>query len=46
MFKAHGIGYAEYGRSLEKRLTIEKKRERDHEHSLQVTSDHSRVLHP
>ncbi|WP_257349752.1 hypothetical protein [Pseudalkalibacillus decolorationis] len=36
MHQSHGIGYAEYERSLEKRLKIEQKRERDYRQSQQV----------
>ncbi|MFC7394327.1 hypothetical protein [Scopulibacillus cellulosilyticus] len=30
MHQSHGIGYAEYERSLEKRLEVEKSREKDY----------------
>jgi hypothetical protein len=34
LYQAHGIGYAEYQRSLEKRMQVEKKREKDYKQSL------------
>ncbi|WLD95493.1 hypothetical protein [Alkalihalobacillus sp. AL-G] len=36
MHQSHGIGYAEYERSLEKRLKIEQKRDQDYRKSQQM----------
>ncbi|MFV8826573.1 hypothetical protein [Alkalihalobacterium sp. APHAB7] len=36
MQQNHGIGYEEYNRSLEKRLEIEKARERDYKRSIKL----------
>lgn len=46
MYQAHGIGYAEYGRSFEKRMKIEKKRENEYNKSLQMVNAHDRKLTP
>ncbi|HEX7065505.1 MAG TPA: hypothetical protein VF199_10615 [Bacillales bacterium] len=46
MYNAHGIGYAEYGRSLENRLQVEKKRELSHQKSLQLVNEHDRKINP
>ncbi len=39
MHQAHGIGYAEYDRSLEKRLKIENKRELEYKESQQMLNE-------
>ncbi|WP_408007545.1 hypothetical protein ACJROX_23070 [Pseudalkalibacillus sp. A8] len=39
MHQAHGIGYAEYDRSLEKRLKIERKREQEYKESQQMLNE-------
>jgi peptide deformylase len=39
MYQSHGIGYAEYERSLEKRLFIERKREKDYKISRRVADE-------
>ncbi len=36
MQQSHGIGYADYNRSLEKRLEVEKAREKDHQQSKKI----------
>lgn len=46
MQQAHGIGYAEYGRSFEKRMKIEKKRENDYNKGLQMIKEHDHKLTP
>ncbi|TCP23511.1 hypothetical protein EV207_13031 [Scopulibacillus darangshiensis] len=40
MHQAHGIGYAEYENSLEKRIEVEKAREKDHHKCTQITATH------
>jgi hypothetical protein len=44
MYQTHGIGYAEYGRSLEKRIKIEKEREKDHHNCNRMANEHDRKL--
>lgn len=39
MQKSHGIGYAEYGRKLDKRIQVEKRRERDYAQSRKVLAN-------
>lgn len=46
MYKAHGIGYAEYGRSLENRLKVERRREYDHHKSLELVNQCDRKINP
>jgi hypothetical protein len=36
MQQNHGIGYEEYNRSLEKRLEVEKEREKDYKRSQKI----------
>ncbi|MDE5416244.1 hypothetical protein [Alkalihalobacterium chitinilyticum] len=36
MQQNHGIGYEEYNRSLEKRLEVEKSREKEYKRSLKL----------
>ncbi|WP_162831745.1 hypothetical protein [Halalkalibacter akibai] len=38
MQQAHGISYSEYERSLEKRIQIEKQREKDYEASKKIAA--------
>ncbi|MGC4378754.1 hypothetical protein WD019_17795 [Fictibacillus sp. Mic-4] len=44
MQKSHGIGYAEYERSLEKRLEVEEKREAEYVKGLDVTAELDRKI--
>lgn len=44
MHQAHGIGYAEYGRSLEKRILVEKRREKDYKNSILMAKEVDRKL--
>ena len=39
MQQSHKICYAEYGRKLEKRIAVEKKRQREYEHCKQLTAE-------
>jgi hypothetical protein len=39
MHQSHGCGYAEYDRDLEKRLEIEKDRERAYKKGLQIAAN-------
>ncbi|MDV2684166.1 hypothetical protein RYX56_07275 [Alkalihalophilus lindianensis] len=39
MHSAHGIGYAEYNRSLDKRMEIEKAREEDYKRCNQIAKE-------
>ena len=39
MQKAHGIGYAEYSRSYEKRIEVEKARELDYKRSKRIVQE-------
>ncbi|WP_349408396.1 hypothetical protein [Pseudalkalibacillus sp. SCS-8] len=39
MHQSHGIGYAQYERSLEKRMEIERKRDREYKQSLQMLNE-------
>ncbi|MDQ0298380.1 hypothetical protein J2S78_000788 [Salibacterium salarium] len=39
MHQSHGFGYAEYNRSLEKRLKVEASRERDYKASCQLAAE-------
>lgn len=45
MQQNHGLGYAEYERSLEQRLEIEKKRERSHKNGLKIVTEMERKAH-
>ncbi|WP_179107339.1 hypothetical protein [Sediminibacillus massiliensis] len=45
MQQNHGIGYAEYGRKLDKRLEVEKEREKSYEKSRQVVNEVERKIH-
>lgn len=38
MQQAHGICFAEYERSLQKRIEVERTREKDHRRSTQLTA--------
>lgn len=40
MHQAHGMSYAEYEGSLEKRLSVEKAREKDHYASARIKAEH------
>lgn len=44
MHQAHGIGYAEYERSLEKRMLVEKNREKDYQNSVVMINQIDRKL--
>ncbi|HET7627558.1 MAG TPA: hypothetical protein VFK44_04120 [Bacillales bacterium] len=44
MYKAHGIGFAEYGRSLENRLKVEKEREKSYQKSMKLIYEHERKI--
>lgn len=39
MHQTHGFGYAEYNRSLEKRMKVEASRERDYKLSCQLAAE-------
>ncbi|WP_227937365.1 hypothetical protein [Alkalihalobacillus deserti] len=39
--QAHGINYSEYNQSLEKRIQIEKQREKDYEASKKIAAQFS-----
>ncbi len=39
MHQNHGIGYAQYERSLEKRMEIERKREQEYKRSQEMLSE-------
>ncbi|MCM3731331.1 hypothetical protein M3196_06600 [Fictibacillus nanhaiensis] len=42
MHQSHGCGFAEYERDLEKRLDVEKDREKDYKKGLEVAADANR----
>ncbi|MBB6453462.1 hypothetical protein HNQ94_001911 [Salirhabdus euzebyi] len=44
MQQSHGIGYKEYSRKLEKRLEVEKRREKEYQKSRQITAEVDRQL--
>ncbi|MEJ9306159.1 hypothetical protein ABEW33_06405 [Priestia megaterium] len=39
MQRSHGVGYAEYSRKLDKRLQVEKEREKDYQASKDILRD-------
>ncbi|MDR7072933.1 hypothetical protein [Fictibacillus barbaricus] len=39
MHQSHGCGYAEYDRDLEKRLDVEKEREKEYKKGLKIAAD-------
>ncbi|MFB4163174.1 hypothetical protein ACE1TI_04855 [Alteribacillus sp. JSM 102045] len=39
MYQSYGFGYAEYNRSLEKRLEVEVSRELEHKISCQIAAE-------
>lgn len=39
MHQSHGIGYAQYKQSLEKRMEIERKREQEYRRSQEMLSE-------
>ncbi|MBU9712982.1 hypothetical protein [Evansella tamaricis] len=45
MHQTHGMGYAEYNLKLEKRLKVEREREKDHQKSIAIVSEHQRLVH-
>ncbi|SDK07263.1 hypothetical protein [Sediminibacillus albus] len=45
MQQNHGLGYAEYGRKLDKRLEVEREREESYRKSRQVIAEVERQLH-
>ncbi|MBO8156780.1 MAG: hypothetical protein H0Z32_09985 [Bacillaceae bacterium] len=45
MHQSHGIGYEEYSRKLEKRLQVEKRREKDYLKSQQIVAEVDRQIH-
>ncbi|WP_209369588.1 hypothetical protein [Sediminibacillus dalangtanensis] len=45
MQQNHGIGYAEYGRKLDKRLEVEKEREDSYRQSRRVVAEVERQVH-
>ncbi|MFC4404860.1 hypothetical protein [Gracilibacillus xinjiangensis] len=45
MHQTHGVGYAEYSRNLEKRLSVEKEREDSYIKSQEVIQDIERLVH-
>ncbi|WP_197275540.1 hypothetical protein [Fictibacillus sp. FJAT-27399] len=44
MQKNHGIGYAEYERNLEKRITIEQERDKEYQKSLEISNEMERKI--
>jgi peptide deformylase len=44
MHQSHGMGYAEYQRSLEKRMIVERKREKEYKKSLIMVNEFDRKL--
>lgn len=44
MYQSHGMGYEEYQRSLEKRMLVEKRREKDYKQSVVIISELDRKL--
>ncbi|MGP4073168.1 hypothetical protein ACTWQB_11510 [Piscibacillus sp. B03] len=45
MHQSHGVGYTEYGQKLEKRLQIEKEREKNYRESRRLVSEVDRQIH-
>ncbi|MFB1051183.1 hypothetical protein [Paraliobacillus sp. JSM ZJ581] len=45
MQQNHGVGYAEYGQNLEKRLEIERKREKSHRKCLKIVTEMEQQAH-
>jgi hypothetical protein len=46
MHQSHGCGFAEYERDLEKRLDVEKDREKEYKKGLEVAADANRNQMP
>lgn len=44
MHQSHGISYAEYERSLEKRLKVERAREASHQKCAMIAAEHDYKL--
>lgn len=42
MFQSHGISYAEYNRSIENIMEVEKQREKDYKRSLSIAAEHNK----
>ncbi|MCD8509801.1 MAG: hypothetical protein LRY73_07960 [Bacillus sp. (in: Bacteria)] len=40
MFQSHGISYAEYNRSIDNIMEVEKQREKDHKRSISIVAEH------
>ncbi|WP_176555889.1 hypothetical protein [Virgibacillus ndiopensis] len=45
MQKSHGIGYAEYGRKLDKRIVVEKRRQQEYEQCKHIVAEIDSQLH-
>ncbi|WP_279401910.1 hypothetical protein [Piscibacillus salipiscarius] len=45
MQQSHGVGYTEYSQKLEKRLQIEKEREKNYRESRRLVSEVDRQIH-
>ncbi|GAA5417784.1 hypothetical protein Pryu01_02859 [Paraliobacillus ryukyuensis] len=45
MQENHGVGFAEYEKSLAKRLEIEKKREKSYRNGLKIVTDMEQKVH-
>ncbi|UCZ55424.1 hypothetical protein LGQ02_17385 [Bacillus shivajii] len=45
MYQSYGIGYEEYNRNLDNRMKVETEREKDHQRSIAIVSEHRRQIH-
>ncbi|MED1862174.1 hypothetical protein P4V41_01695 [Fictibacillus nanhaiensis] len=46
MHQSHGCGFAEYERDLEKRLDVEKVRDKEYKEGLKIATDANRIHTP
>lgn len=45
MHQSHNMGYAEYGRKLDNRLTVEKRRQREYEQCKHIVAEFENQIH-
>ncbi|SEQ28957.1 hypothetical protein [Piscibacillus halophilus] len=45
MHQSRGVGYTEYSQNLEKRIKVEKEREREYKESRRVVAEVDRQVH-
>lgn len=44
MFRAHGISYAEYDQDIDKKLDVEREREKEYQQSIKFSAQYDRKL--